>query len=141
MADDDETTAYAEVADLEARWRTLSSDEKSRAKVLLGDARVRLDVECPPSTPPTDAELAVREIVSCEMVKRAMINSDSAAGVGSTQTTAGPFLQSFNYTNPTGDLYVTKAERRMLGCGKARAFTIDTAPPGSGVQPWMGSIL
>lgn len=133
--------AYATVDDLEARWRTLTGTEKTRAGVLLGDAQVRLDAECPPSVPPTEAELEARKIVSCEMVKRSMLNSEAAAGVGSTQATAGPFSQSFNYTNPTGDLYLTKGDRKLLGCGRARAFTIDTAPPGSGVQPWMGSIL
>lgn len=133
--------AYATVDDLEARWRTLTDTEKTRAGVLLGDAQVRLDAECPPSAPPTEAELEARKIVSCEMVKRSMLNSEAAAGVGSTQATAGPFSQSFNYTNPTGDLYLTKGDRKLLGCGRARAFTIDTAPPGSGVEPWMGSIL
>lgn len=130
--------AYATVDDLEARWRTLSAAEKTRAGVLLGDAQVRLDAECSPSVPPTPAQLDARKIVSCEMVKRSMLNSDAASGVGSTQTTAGPFSQSFNYTNPTGDLYLTKGDRKLLGCGRARVFTIDTAPPGSGV-PWTES--
>jgi hypothetical protein len=46
------------------------------------------------------------------------------------QETTGPFSRSFNYSNPTGDLYLTKAERRLLGGGVQRAGSIDTVPPG-----------
>lgn len=117
--------AYATVADLEDRWRTLTSDEQSRAEVLLGDAAVRLDVLCPPSVPPTAAELAARMIVSCEMVKRAMATPGGVAGIGvtSVQAGAGPFQEAQQFSNPTGDLYVTKADRALLGCGNQVAYT------------------
>ncbi|WP_053386245.1 Gp19/Gp15/Gp42 family protein [Leucobacter japonicus] len=138
--------AYATVTDLEARWRTLSATEKTRAGVLLGDAQVRLDAECSPADPPTEAQLASRKIVSCEMVKRAMIasgegDSGDLSGVSSIMGTAGPFSQQRSFQNPMGDLYITKSDRKLLGCGKQKAFMIDTAPPGSGVLPWTESTL
>lgn len=125
--------AYAEVADLEDRWRTLTPDEKSRAGVLLGDAAVRLDALCPPSVPPTSQELEARRIVSCEMVKRAMSTPGGVAGIGVTshQAGAGPFQETQQFANPTGDLYVTKSDRALLGCGNQLAFTqlmVDRAP-------------
>lgn len=146
MAGEDEVLTYASVTDLEARWRTLEASEKTRALVLLGDARVRLDVECRPADPPTAAQLAARKIVSCEMVKRAMIatgNGDGSdlGGVSALMDVAGPFTQQRSFRNPMGELYLTKADRKLLGCGGAKPFTIDTAPPGSGVPSWMGSIL
>lgn len=112
---------YATSDDLEARWRTLTADEKAKADVLLEDAAVRLDAECPPADPPTDAD--ARKIVSCEMVKRAMANP---AGVGVTQmgTTTGPFSDQFTFANPTGDMYLTKADRKLLACGGQVAFTV-----------------
>lgn len=116
---------YATVADLEDRWRTLTSDEQSRAEVLLGDAAVRLDVLCPPSVPPTVSELAARMIVSCEMVKRAMATPGGVAGIGvtSVQAGAGPFQETQQFSNPTGDLYLTKSDRALLGCGNQVAYT------------------
>lgn len=135
---------YATVEDVEARWRTLSAEEKARAGVLLEDAAVRIDSACPlPVLPilPTEAELAARRIVSCEMVKRAMIAGDSMPGVETVQDGAGPFQTSFKYTNPTGDLYLTKADRKLLGCGAQSAFTVSmTRPLEAEVFPWPISI-
>ncbi|WP_300268633.1 Gp19/Gp15/Gp42 family protein [Microbacterium sp.] len=107
---------YATVDDLAARWRPLTDDESERAAVLLEDAAVRLDASCPPSDPPTEQELAARKIVSCEMVKRAM-SSAATGGVGVTsiQQGAGPYQETVQFSNPTGDLYLTKADRKMLG--------------------------
>lgn len=117
--------AYADVIDLEDRWRTLSESEKARAEVLLGDAAVRLDALCPPSGPPTVAGLEARKIVSCEMVKRAMATPGGVDGMGvtSVQAGAGPFQQTQQFSNPTGDLYVTKGDRALLGCGGQVAYT------------------
>lgn len=124
---------YATVSDLESRWRTLTAPEKTRAGVLLEDAAVRLDVACPPTDPPTEAELSVRLIVSCEMVKRAMATPGGLEGIGvsSVQAGAGPFQQTHQFTNPTGDLYLTKGDRALLGCGAQVAFTVPMADWGA----------
>ena len=118
--------AYAEVTDLESRWRPISEAETARAEVLREDAAVRLDVACQPSTPPTERELAVRKIVSCEMVKRALVSNVAGAGAGVTsiQQGAGPYQETVQFANPTGDLYLTKADRKLLGCGTQQAFTV-----------------
>lgn len=117
---------YATIEDLEARWRTLTSGEKERAEVLLEDAAVRLDIECPPSDPPTGQETAVRLIVSCEMVKRAIGTPTDGPMVENYQETTGPFSNSWKYLNPYGDLYLTKNDRKLLGCGQG-AFTVPLA--------------
>lgn len=133
--------AYAEVTDVEARWRPLSTVEKERAQVLLEDAAVRLDVECPPTDPPTLQELSVRLIVSCEMVKRAMATPGGVEGIGVTslQAGAGPFQETQQFSNPTGDLYLTKADRKMLGCGAQVAFTVPmgSVDPVLPPDPWV----
>lgn len=121
---------YAVVTDVEARWRTLSADEKARAGILLDDAAVRLDAVCPPSDPPTAQELSARLIVSCEMVKRAMATPGGVGGIGvtSVQAGAGPFQETQQFSNPTGDLYITKADKALLGCGRQVAFTVPLTP-------------
>jgi len=117
--------AYATVTDLEARWRALSGAEKTRAGVLLDDAATRIDAACPPPAELTDQQSAARLIVSCEMVKRAMAAGDAGVvGVTSVQQGAGPYQQTTQFANPTGDLYLTKQDKQLLGCGRAVAFTI-----------------
>lgn len=134
--------AYATVEDVEARWRPLSDEEKNRAVVLLADAAVRLDAECALPEVPTSQQIAARLIVSCEMVKRAMVAGDAMPGVETIQEGAGPFQTSFKYSNPTGDLYLTKADRKLLGCGAQAAFTVSMSRPVDvEVYPWITSTL
>ena len=114
--------AYATVEDLAARWRPLSGAEATRAAVLLDDAAVRIDAAKKPSTPPADLE--IRKIISCEMVKRAMFANPNQPPATQTQQTAGPFQQGITYANPTGDLYLTKAEKSLLGASRQTASTV-----------------
>lgn len=112
---------FAQTVDLEARWHTLTASEQEQAMVLIGDASQMIIDTCPRYA--TASETTLKGIV-CAMVKRAMLAGDSS-GVSSTQQTAGPFNESYNYANPLGDLYLTKAERQRLGMGVQRAFSID----------------
>lgn len=131
---------YATAQDLADRWRPLTPDEETRAGVKLRDAATRMRAACPD----LDERLAsgvldpdVPLIVSCEMVRRAMLAPVDQAAAGQVQQTAGPFSQSVTYTNPTGDLYLTKAERQMLGCGGQSAFTVPMGSVSGAVhRPW-----
>lgn len=124
---------FATTDDLAARWRPLSPAEETRAAVLLADASAIVRAEFPDvdgrlgAVPPT-LDVAIPGLVVCSMVKRAMVATADMAGVSSQQQSAGPYSLGLTFANPTGDLYITKAERRMLGGGQ-RAFTIDTTPP------------
>jgi hypothetical protein len=123
---------FATVADLESRWRPLSSQEAAQAEVLLADASAILRAQCPTIDQRiTDGTLdpELPEMVTCSMVKRAMMAADMGDGVTTQQQTAGPFSASLSFANPMGNLYSTKAEKQLLGCGaRARAYTIDTTP-------------
>ena len=114
---------YATVSDLQSRWRPLSDAEQARATVLLDDAALRIDSCVPPPDEMTSQEQRARLVVSCEMVKRAM-----AAGVGvavsQESQTRGPFNASVTYANPAGDLYLTKADKLLLGLGGQRAGNV-----------------
>ena len=107
--------AYATVSDIEARWRALTTEEEARAAVLIDDASAILtqlvDVD------PEDAEqAALLETVCCNMVIRAMSASGSDLfGVSQASMTAGPYSQSMSYANPSGDMYLTKLEKQLLG--------------------------
>lgn len=116
--------AFATVADLEARWRDLTEDEQSQASVLLDDATAYLqalvDVDADDET-----QAANLKMVCCNMVKRTMTSTASEAfGVTDATATMGPFSQQVSYANPTGDMYVSKSERLLLGIGSTRIGAI-----------------
>lgn len=115
--------AYATIEDLEARWRQLADSEQARASILLEDAASRIDVAAPPAGPLTEPERRVRLIVSCDMVKRAMQAPD-AAGVEQTTQTAGSFSTQMTFANPAGDLYLSRADLRLLGVLRQKAGNV-----------------
>lgn len=115
------SSPFAQTVDLEARWHTLTASEQAQATVLIGDASQMIIDTCPRYA---TASTGTLKAIVCAMVKRAMLAGDSA-GISSTQQTAGPFNESYNYANPLGDLYLTKAEKQRLGEGVQHAFSLD----------------
>jgi|SRR5690625_185418 len=129
-------TAYATVEDLEKRLRrTIPGDQRVYAETAIEDASLEIDVACPLPDEPTEQDLQARLVVVCRMIKRAYAVPDDAVGVGSVQQGAGPYQSTLTFTNPTGDLYLTKADRRLLGCAGQRAFTIDLTPAAGTLGP------
>ena len=122
--------AFATVGDLEARWRPLSDAEKARAEVLLDDASVLVA-----GSGARTGSAEAKRIVVCSMVKRVMMSPVDRPSVESAQTTVGPFSESLSYANPSGDLYMTSAEKRMLGIGRQRIGSIRPAIRGYGGDP------
>lgn len=127
--------AFATAADLEVRWRPLVSDEQAVAEARLDDASAIVRSECPDidakiTAGTVDAEVA--RFVVCEMVKRTMLSGPDTAGVSGQMLVAGPFTRQQTYANPTGNLYLTKQEKRLLG-GRQRAFSV--TPMSARVQP------
>lgn len=116
--------AFATVADLEARWRDLSDAEEAQASVLLDDAAAYLQALVEVDSD-DEVQAANLKMVSCNMVKRAMSSSASDAfGVTNATATMGPFSQQVAYANPSGDMYVSKSERAILGIGTATIGSI-----------------
>ena len=113
--------AYATLEDLEVRWRALSAQERVRATALLDDAAVELDALAAPPGELTPDQAGARKTVSCRMVIRAMKTPPEEPAVARLQTTVGQAGQSVIYANPSGGLYLTGAERRLLGVGAQRA--------------------
>lgn len=117
-------TAYAKSSDLEKRWRKLTTAETERADALLSDAALIIEDECEAAgvnIEYPDARTKEKlSVISCEMVKRAMLAGTDAAPATQGSLTVGPFSQSVTYANPTGALYMTKAEKRRIGIGRQR---------------------
>lgn len=107
--------AYACIKDVQARMtRVMSESEEDTAKTLLDDAAVIID------SYGSTAESDVKRIVSARMVVRALGDGDTAGiPVGATQGSMSALGYSQSWTigsgGSAGDLYLSKAERRMLG--------------------------
>lgn len=114
---------FATVSDLEARWRGLSEAEQARAAVLLADASALIRDTVPGWGQVSEQTLRA---ICCAVVRRAMsVDVDLPDGVSSFNETAGPFTQQMSFANPTGDLYLTRAEKARMGVGVATAASID----------------
>lgn len=124
---------FANTYDIEARWRPLSDAETARATTLLRDASALIRAERPTVDAMMFAQTMdeqVPRMIAVAMVKRAMVGGEDAQGVQSQQQTAGPFSQQFTFSNPSGDLYLTRGEKRLLsGARKGHAFAVDLMPP------------
>lgn len=73
-----------------------------------------------------------RELVAdvvCAMVART-VPAAGMEGVQAVQQSAGPYAQSQTMANPNGDLYLTRAERRLLGASLQRAGSVDPTQAG-----------
>ena len=120
--------AYATLEDLQSRWRQLSADEQQRATTLLSDAAVKIALACKQSGVAIDAadELQSEALksINCEMVKRAMLSPIDMPPMSSFAQTAGSYSESQTYVNPTGDLYMTLGEKKMLGIGTQKMGSI-----------------
>lgn len=121
---------FAFITDIESRWRQLSDAEKLRATALLSDASALIRAERPTIDSMVNGgtiDPDIPRMVAVTMVKRAMAGSADMIGIQSQQQTSGPFSQQYTFTNPSGDLYLTKAEKRLLlGRRRGRAFMVDT---------------
>jgi len=116
---------WATPGDLEARWRPLTDAERARVSMLIEDAQSLVMDECP-NWQTTSSGTRIRVI--CAIVKRAMaapFADDGLTGISAATETTGPFSQQLTFANPSGDLYLTKAERRAFGAGRGRALEID----------------
>ena len=126
---------FADITDLERHGRPTSTDEYERVETALADASQYLIDEMRASV--ARANPATLTAIVCAMVKRVLPDPDAALsgpppGVESRQFGVGIFQESLKYTNPTGDMYLTKSERRRLR-GTRRAFMVDTLPPNAGL--------
>src|SRR5690349_11329851 len=100
---------FATYADVEARWRPLTSAEQDVATTLVDDASAMVrsrwtDVDSRIASGALTAADVIRVVAS--MVKRAMLNI-ATEGVEQQSQNAGPFGLTQKFANPSGNLYFT----------------------------------
>lgn len=108
--------AYATVDDVQARMlRAMSGTELSACAVMLDDAAIIIDAFAP------DASTDAKKLVSCRMCERAIGDGDTGGvPIGASQGSMSGlgYSQSWTLANgATGELYLSKIERQLLGMG------------------------
>ena len=109
---------YAVTVDVEAAFRELTGDERTRCTALLSEAALIIDAYN------ADADADRKRLVSCRMVRRQLGEDDSGDAVtfpmGATQGTATALGYSQSWTmsgGSSGELYLSKLEKKLLGVG------------------------
>ena len=126
MADADQ---FASTDDLERRWHALTSDEKTKAAVHLGDVTEYIKVRSPIWRKLRTERPRLLTKVTCDIVRRIM-QADSTGfpgGVTQMNQTTGSFSEQYSFDAPTGDMYLRDDEKRILGIGAQHAFSVDMA--------------
>lgn len=115
---------FATIDDYEARFGDVPAQEQATVEQRLSDASVMMaaamqaaGIDYEGALPPLSDALVV---VCCNVAHRTLQASADAYGVTQYSQGAGGYSESFTYANPSGDMYMTKAEKRMLGIGGAR---------------------
>lgn len=124
---------FATLQELIERWPDFPIGAEDHASVMLADAS-QFIVDTVPSA--LTASVSTRRRIVCAVVKRAMASGDMT-GNESVQFGTGPFQMTAKPTNPHGDFYLTKQERRALGEGRQSAFGVQVAGFSDTVhRPW-----
>lgn len=139
-------TPYAAVTDLQARWLNMPTDTATQnvATTLLGDAAYWLRQWFPTETGLMDsgqADATGAKLVTCAMVKRALLNADNE-GVRQAADGMGGMTESRVFSNPDGNLYITTNEMTLIQGGarmKAMSMSMDVASSTS--SPWHYSAI
>lgn len=111
--------AYATVEDVQARMtRTMTADEQAVCTTMLDDAAVLID------SYNVNASVDAKLIVSCRVVIRAIGDgSDMGVPLGASQGSMSAMGYSQSWTIGTGgsvgEAYLSKTEKKLLGCGNA----------------------
>lgn len=113
---------YATVAEVEAGFRALDTEEVLKCTALLDEAAVIIDAYN------ASASADAKRVVSCRMVRRAIGETDAqVVPMGATQgsASAGGYSQSWTISSggSVGELYLSRVDKKLLGVGD-RACTV-----------------
>jgi hypothetical protein len=116
---------FATAEQYRAVYDTKAADERLDAFLAKASRRMAaaMDAEGVGYDEPTEDFAAVLSDVCCDVTHRAL-GEDGATGTtlpfGATQYSqgAGDYTESYTLSNPYGDMFLTKAERELLGLGR-----------------------
>ena len=116
-------TPFATIEDYEARYG--EAEDPDRISVLLGDASAF--IESQPGfvlNPDSEVQALALTIVTCSLVHRSL-SAGAWAGLSNVSQGGDGYTASATVYNPSGDFYLTKQEKRLLGVGTGRIGMTD----------------
>lgn len=114
---------FATVDDYEARYGEV--EDPDRISVLLGDASAFIEAQ--PGfvlNPDSEVQALALTIVTCSLVHRSL-SAGAWAGLSNVSQGGDGYTASATVYNPSGDFYLTKQEKRLLGVGTGRIGMTD----------------
>lgn len=115
--------AFATVDDYQGRYGEV--DDAKRLAILLDDATAFISSQPGFARDPDDLTQAANLVrVTCAVVHRSL-SAGNLAGIQSYSEGAVGYTASVTPYNPSGDFYLTKAERRSLGISGGRVGATD----------------
>lgn len=128
------TTPFATKEDLAKFWRQLDATEQDRADYLLELASDYLRQIAMNGKKNLDEMLATGKVMEntlrtivMEAVKRAMLTPQNQPPVNQMSQTAGPYSESFVFSNPAGDIWFKDKELKMLRLKGQRLSSVSTS--------------
>lgn len=118
--------AYATAADLLALRPDLADAGEERIGQVLSLVSAAIAAMCDADSIDPD----VLELVACQASAR-MLQADASSGITQESWGASPYSGSVSYANPTGDVYLTAFERKLLGIDGAEMSAAWAMPGGS----------
>ena len=122
---------FATIDDYEARYGAV--DDEKQLETLLEDASAFIASQAGFKQPDTDVGTANLVRVTCAIVHRSLM-AGSLAGIQSYSEGAVGYSASVTPYNPSGDFYLTAQERKSLGIGGSRVFSVQAA-----IDGWYGT--
>lgn len=117
-------TPYADIADLTAKYN-LTPAQENVAETYLEDASILIrDLLAAEGKSVEDYEDDTITKITRDVAYRGLSAVSDGAMVSQYTESAIGYSETFTYSNPQGDLYLTKLEKKQLGIGGARMFTI-----------------
>ncbi|MGP5524642.1 Gp19/Gp15/Gp42 family protein [Glutamicibacter arilaitensis] len=122
-------TPFATLEDLRLHWSELPAEREADAEQKLAEASIILRA----LYSGIDAKIAIGQVDSdvvklivCRMVKRSLLAAiNDVEGVATRNETAGGVSMGISFSNPNGNLYLTKDDKNLLGGGRrGKAFMI-----------------
>lgn len=109
---------YATFEDI-AKRKPVETSEMERCEALLEDAGIIIDAFN------TKATAESKRLVSCNMAIRVLGSGEEGVPIGTTQATASAlgYSQSWTNANGSGELYLTKLDKKILGTGNRIGYT------------------
>lgn len=134
MAVEESENAFATIEELAKFWRELTEPEQERAAYLLELASDYLRQVAINGGRNLDTMLASGKIIGntlkqivMESVKRAMLTPQNQPPVNQMSQTAGPYSESFVFTNPAGDIWFKDSEYKLLKLKGQRLSSVSTS--------------